>query len=195
MGAYVAAPVCSSTSEIHNLLWPNKYMKVSTDIFGYFLPSLNDEGTFTCATTHNSTVKQTNNTENTLITEYVIQTNLNCTWKVLVAPPQLNLRQRLTLLSFSKISKVPSFHLVVPRSILVNRILTAPPLESLGTKAAMAYYPDGALGWLGLGIKQILNKRDILCVSITTAKSNLQNVDYHHYTLNTLLCHKILCTN
>lgn len=78
---------------------------------------------------------------------------LNSTWKVLEAPPQLNLRQRLTLLSFSRISKVPSFHLVVPRSMLVKRILTAPPLESLGTVVAMAYYPVGALWRLGLVIR------------------------------------------
>lgn len=63
---------------------------------------------------------------------------LKITWKVLEAPPQLNLRQRLTLLSFSRISKLPSFHLVVPRSRLVKRILTAPPLESLGIMVAMA---------------------------------------------------------
>lgn len=86
------------------------------------------------------------------------KTNKLNTWKVLEAPPQLNLRQRLTLLSFSRISKVPSFHLVVPRSMPLRRILTAPPLESLGTMVAMAYYPVGALWRLGLAIKQILNK-------------------------------------
>lgn len=59
------------------------------------------------------------------------------TWKLFVLS-LLNLRQRLTLLSFSRISKDPSLHLVVPRSRQLSRILTAPPLESLGTAVAMA---------------------------------------------------------
>lgn len=96
---------------------------------------------------------------------------LNSTWKVLEAPPELNLRHRLTLLSFSRISKVPSFHLVVPRSMLLKRILTAPPLESLGTVVAMAYYPVGAPWRLGLVIRQILHRGEndyINFISTTT---------------------------
>lgn len=94
---------------------------------------------------------------------------VNHTWNVLEAPPQLNLRQRLTLLSFSRISKVPSLHLVVPWSMLLKRILTAPLLESLGTVVAMAYYPVGALWRLGPVIRQILNKGEIKSAASTTA--------------------------
>lgn len=113
----------------------------------------------------------------------------NNTWKVLEAPPQLNRRQRLTLLSFSRISNVPSFHLVVPRSMLVKRILIAPPLESLGTMVAMAYYPVGALWRMGLVNEQILNKRNsINCVKTTTAMSSLHRVDYNDYSLTVSVC-------
>lgn len=88
----------------------------------------------------------------------IYSTQMHNTWNIFEAPPQLNFRHRLTLLSFSRISKVPSFHRMVPYSWLVMRILTTPPLESLGNRVAMAYYPVSSLWKLELAIQQILSK-------------------------------------
>ena len=57
----------------------------------------------------------------------------------------MNLMQRLTLLSFSMISNVPSFHRVVPRSMLLKRILTAPLLESFSIVAAIGVFGQDAV--------------------------------------------------
>lgn len=55
--------------------------------------------------------------------------------------------------------------------MLLKRILTAPPLESLGAVVAMAYYPVGALRRLGLVNTQILHRGEndyINCSSTAT---------------------------
>ena len=97
----------------------------------------------------------------------------NTTWKVLEAPPQLNLRQRLTLLSFSSISKDPSFHLVVPRSMLEKRIFTAPLLQSLGTMVAMAWYPMVHFGGWDLGSTKSWRRQIKSTASIYTSMPRL----------------------
>lgn len=68
---------------------------------------------------------------------------------------------------------------MVPRSTQLQRILTAPPLESLGTAVAMAYDPVGTLWKLGLSGKSYTKTKNMYDVEKYTSKE-FQSPKRHH---------------
>lgn len=89
------------------------------------------------------------------------------TWKYFGVPPP-NFNTRLLLLSLSWTSNTPSLHLVVPRSRLVKRMRTAPPLLSFGNATAISAGQQTGR-WNGFEDEQRSP------VSFTTPKKSLNN--------------------